>query len=98
MNSLPATAGAGFVLFFCLAGEAILNPGGFVNYVFCNIIDVLVATLPSTPAAYKIGPLLQTFFQQYSEIGIGIFFDLFQTLFIIIGFEVTIKIVKFVRG
>jgi len=95
---VPATAIAGAILFFCFAGESILNPNGFFNFVFCSMIDVLAYALPSTPTGYKIADLMHDFFLSYSVIGVGIFADLFQTLFVYLALFVTVKLVKFVKG
>jgi len=98
MNSFWVRSAAALAVFILFCGEAVLDPEGLVNFVLCSIVDVLFVSLPSTPTGYHLADILQSFFNQVSWLGVGLFVNLFQNFFALLTIVITVKMVKLIRG
>lgn len=82
----------------CFMVESINNPQGYINFWFCNLIDLIIVGMPRTPEGLKIVNLIIDFGVSFPQVGYGILLEVLSTLLLMFGSVVTIKLIKFVRG
>lgn len=73
---------------------ALLNPQGLMNQVICSAIDYVAVLFPSTPDELKIGTIINGLGDSLPLVGRGVIREIFNTLSIIFGLTLAIKIYK----
>ncbi len=74
----------------------IQNPEGAVNTFLIKIIDLIHPIFPSTPDNLKIFSLLDEVAGSMPSVGRAIVYDVAQTLSVLAGFLVIVKIYKLI--
>jgi hypothetical protein len=75
---------------------AIANPEGAANTLIIKIEDLVLAALPSTPENLKISYLLIQMGNKFSIVGWGILMDIAQTVALMFGIVILIKVYKLI--
>lgn len=89
--NLALAALGGFISFLA---AAVANPGGTFNKVAIGGVDLILGLLPSTPTQYKIATIISNLGSAYPLFGKSVIYEIFQTLAVIFGFTVVIKVYK----
>jgi hypothetical protein len=86
------------ILIVCFSVESINNPSGFINFWLLAFINLILGFLPSTPDDLKIHNLLSDFAASYPFIGWGLIVEVIQVPMGFLFMNITLKMIKFLRG
>ena len=90
------------VIFLSLTGAvgwllaAIADPEGFMNMAVCWVIDLISWVFPSTPDSLKIYNIIVSLADKMPLIGYSIIMEILQSIGIIAGIALVVKIYKLI--
>jgi len=94
LNNPWGYCGVIFSSIFILIYQCIQNPEGAVNSFMIMLIDLIVGVFPSTPPEYRLGTMLNGFYQQVPWLPASQLTEIFQGIAGMLGIFLFIKLWK----